>query len=98
MNNLLRLRKNIDEYDKKLIDILSGRFAIVKKIALHKRENNLKAFDHQRWQEIVNRMLRLSDKKKISPKFIQSIMNSIHKESLRIEKNIISKNSKYAKK
>ncbi len=98
MNNLLRLRKNIDEYDKKLIDILSGRFAIVKKIALYKKREKLKPLDSARWQGILDKVLNLSRKKKISKKFIQSIMNSIHKESLRIEKNIISKNSKYAKK
>ncbi|OGI66610.1 hypothetical protein A3H53_02455 [Candidatus Nomurabacteria bacterium RIFCSPLOWO2_02_FULL_40_10] len=98
MNNLSKLRKDIDKCDRELINIFSKRFSVVKKVALYKKERNLKSFDPKRWREVVDKMMLLSKKNKIPEKFVQSILDSILKESLRIEENIISKNSKYVKK
>ncbi len=92
MNSLMKLRKNIDQFDRELINIFYKRFSVVKKVAMYKKQNNLKPLDSTRWHEVVSKMVRLSKKKKIPENFIKSIANSIHKESLRIERNIISKN------
>lgn len=98
MNNLLKLRKKIDECDRELIKIFSKRFSVVKKIALYKKENNLRPLDAGRWREVLGKIMRLSSRKKISRKLVKSVMDSIHEESLRIEKSIISKNSEHVKK
>ena len=91
MNNLLKLRKDIDVCDRELIHILSQRFHLVKKVALYKKAHKLKPLDSKRWQEVVNTVFSLADKKIIPKKFIQSFLNLIHKESLSIEKSIHSK-------
>jgi chorismate mutase len=41
MNELENYRKNIDELDKNLIEILAKRFEIVKKVGEYKKENNI---------------------------------------------------------
>ena len=86
MNNLLKLRKKIDACDRELIHILSKRFFLVKKVALHKKAHKLKPLDPKRWQEVVNTVSSLAEKKRIPKKFVESFMNLIHKESLSIEK------------
>lgn len=90
MNDLSKLRKNIDACDRQLVDMLSKRFSLVKKIALYKKENNLRPLDSARWQKVVNKITALSIRKKAPRALIKSIFDSIHQKSLVIEKNIIS--------
>ena len=89
MNKLSKLRKDIDARDRELISILSARFSTVKKIAAHKKKNNLRSLDAGRWSEVMKKVLSLSKKKGLSKKLATSIMGSIHEESLQIEKQII---------
>lgn len=91
MNKLLKLRKDIDKCDRELVRILSLRFSLVKKIALYKKENNFKPLDSARWKKVTDKILFFSAKRELPLKLIKSIMDSIHKESLRIEKKIVSK-------
>jgi len=96
MNALLKLRKKIDLCDRELVNVFTRRFFLVKKIALFKKQNNIKSLDTIRWREVLGQTLFLSKKKGLSSGFMKHIMNLIHKESLRIEKHIISQKPKYA--
>lgn len=91
MNNLSKLRKNIDACDRQIVDVLAKRFFLVKKIAQYKKENKLKPLDSARWQKVVDKVATLSAKKKAPAALVKSIFDSIHQESLAIEENIISK-------
>ncbi len=98
MDNLSKLRKDINKYDRELINIFSKRFSVVKKVALHKKEKNIEPLDLKRWREVVSKAVHFGNKKKISEEFITAIMNSVHNESLHIEKDIISKSARTVQK
>lgn len=77
-NQLEDLRKQIDEIDESIVTLLAKRMKIAAKIGRLKKRNNIPVLDQSRWQKIV----------KSKKGFIKKIWEIIHKESLKIEKNI----------
>ncbi len=49
------LRNQIDIIDKSIQNLFLERMQIVKKVALHKKENNLPVFDEEREKEIIKK-------------------------------------------
>lgn len=74
-NKLDGLRKQIDEIDESIINLLAKRMKIVKKVGLLKKKQNIPAFDSVRWQKVI----------KSKKGFIKKIWEIIHKEALKIE-------------
>ena len=79
MNNQLnKFRKQIDEIDESIINLLAKRMLVVKKVGQLKKKNNIPVFDKSRWEKVI------SSKKG----FVKKIWEIIHDEALRIEKSI----------
>ena len=72
-----RLRKEIDSIDNKIVELLSKRKGIVKKIAGIKKQENKPVIDNKREQEIINRLKKLSKEKGLDENFIESIYETI---------------------
>lgn len=85
------LRKEIDEIDYKIINLLSSRQKLVKKIAVFKKKNSKKAMDNKRWSLVLESRKKLAESLDLSSKNIEEIWNLIHKESLEVENKIIQK-------
>ena len=60
---LEQLRRNIDQIDEKIIDLLAKRFAEVKKIAAYKHMKTIPSLDTERWVKILA-SVKASAKKK----------------------------------
>lgn len=54
MNKLYQYRKELDELDKHILDLLLKRWNIVSKIFQHKHENELLFTDVDRESEVLN--------------------------------------------
>ena len=54
MIELELMRKKIDEIDDKLLVLFKERLEVSKKIGLLKKKHNMKIFDPQREQEIID--------------------------------------------
>lgn len=78
MDDLESLRKQIDEIDSSIINLLAKRMKVVKKVGEYKKTNNIPSFDKKRWQEIL----------KSKRGYIKKIWKTIHNEALKIEKSI----------
>ena len=55
------LRKEIDSIDNSIIQLLSKRKGIVKKIAGIKKQENKSIIDKEREQEIIHRLKKLAE-------------------------------------
>lgn len=77
MIELELMRKKIDEIDDELLILFKERLEISKKIAVLKKKHNMKIFDPQREQEIIDSCTQgaNTDDKIYIEKFLRAIMD-----------------------
>ena len=77
MIELELMRKKIDEIDDKLLILFKERLEVSKKIGLLKKKHNMKIFDPQREQEIINNCTKNVnvDEKIYIEKFLKNLMD-----------------------
>ena len=80
-------RKIIDSLDDELIQVLGQRESIVKAIGIYKAKNHIAPLQAARFQDVINKSIAAGYKQGLSPQFITQLMNAIHEESLRIERD-----------
>lgn len=82
-NTLDELRGVIDRLDNEIFDLLSKRMEAAEGIGRIKRENNVIVLQTNRWSQIVERTLARSPQLRLSPEFLETILQAIHMESIR---------------
>ncbi|WNB18617.1 bifunctional 3-deoxy-7-phosphoheptulonate synthase/chorismate mutase type II [Marivirga arenosa] len=87
-NELEGIRDQIDETDKELLEVLSRRLELVKKIGQYKKEKNVAIFQLDRWNKIIENRPVWAKKLHLDADFIKSIYQDIHDESIRIQTEI----------
>lgn len=85
MNTLEKVRKQIDQADAKLINILSDRMKLVKKIGIYKKLNGLPPLDKKRWNDVLESKLKLSQSQGLNVDFIRKLYELIHEQALLLE-------------
>ena len=77
MIELELMRKKIDEIDDKLLLLFKERLEVSKKIGLLKKKHNMKIFDPQREQEIIDGCTQniSEDEKVYVEKFLRNLMD-----------------------
>ena len=77
MIELELMRIKIDEIDDKLLVLFKERLEVSKKIGLLKKKHNIKIFDPQREQEIIDNYTQnvSDDEKKYIEKFLRNLMD-----------------------
>ena len=86
---LSEIRKKIDKYDKELVRIIAKRTALIPLVADYKKKNQIKRYQPDREQEIINQKRELAKKYNVNPELIEDLIKRIIQESHRIEKNIM---------
>lgn len=89
--SLASLRKQIDEIDNELIDLLARRMGISREIGMYKKEHGLTVVQTKRYSEILDKRAAQGALKGIESDCIKKIFESIHEESVRQQINLISK-------
>ncbi|MBQ1816188.1 MAG: bifunctional 3-deoxy-7-phosphoheptulonate synthase/chorismate mutase type II [Bacteroidaceae bacterium] len=89
--SLRALRKQIDELDNKIIEVLSKRMRISREIAEYKKEHNMAVVQPGRYDEIINKRGAQGTLCGMSNDFMRSIFESIHEESVRQQIELINK-------
>lgn len=90
-SQLERMRMQIDSIDQQLIDLLGKRFDISRNIANYKKDLNLAPFQLKRWRSIIDSRKLQAKNIGINPDFIMKLLQSIHKESIAIQNEIMKK-------
>ena len=98
ISQLEQLRERIDQLDQEIIEILSMRKQLIENIGNYKKENNVTVFQLERWNEIINTRMEWGKSKNLSTQYIQEIYKAIHDESIRIQTEIMGKETEKTKK
>ena len=87
-NQLDDFRKQIDEIDNLIVDLLAKRMKVVKKVGQFKKLKNLPPLDPTRWQQVLNSKMEKAKSLGLDREMVKKIYNIIHEEALKIEKSI----------
>lgn len=91
---LEKLRNQVDAIDKELLGILSERFKAVSEIGEYKKQNDITILQIKRWSHIMNERLKLGKKINIDETFLTKLLKLVHKESIRIQTEIMNQDKK----
>lgn len=89
-SSLKQLRIQIDDFDIELLEILKRRMDLVKKIALHKKENKVTILQNDRWLEMLKTRTKYGTENGLSEKFIQDLLKAIHQESIDKQNSVMN--------
>jgi chorismate mutase len=89
--NLTQLRKQIDEYDNSLLEILTARMRVSEEIGMYKKEHNMPILQTGRYDEILQHRIGQASQLGMSEDFMKTIFVAIHEESVRHQMEIMDK-------
>lgn len=89
--NLSALRRQIDELDSQLIELLTKRMRVCREIGMYKKEHNLTVVQGARYSEVVNKRGAQGVLCGMSADFMTTVFEAIHEESVRQQLEIINK-------
>ena len=86
-----QLRKQIDELDNQIMDVLARRMKVCREIGYYKKEHNMTVLQASRYNEILNKRGVQGTLCGMAPEFVAKVFESIHEESVRQQIEIINK-------
>ncbi|MBS3815614.1 MAG: chorismate mutase [Hadesarchaea archaeon] len=95
--DLSELRKEIDEVDEKILDLLSQRLNIASEILKLKKESGRKIKDKKREQEVIERARDKAKEKGLDPEFAEDILRLIISRTAGAEKKEAGETGMWAK-
>ena len=87
---LQQQRRNIDEIDRQILELLAQRQKASQAIALIKKRANMTVFQPNRWNDLLNDHLRQAESLGLDPAYIKEIFEKIHTESVRRQEAAIN--------
>lgn len=82
-------RTLISDIDFQLINLLSNRMNVAKKIGEIKKDSNIAIFQPERWKVITEYAAAKADETGMSKDFIEKIFKAIHEESIEVQNSIM---------
>ena len=86
-----QLRKQIDELDNQLMELLSKRMRVCREIGQYKKEHNMTVLQATRYNEILSKRGAQGALCGMAPEFVANVFENIHEESVRQQIEIINK-------
>jgi len=87
--SLVSLRRQIDELDNSLLELLAKRMRVSGEIGQYKKENNMPILQSQRYDEILQVRIKQAQQMGMDAEFMKTVLVAIHEESVRIQQNIM---------
>ena len=85
------LRKQIDELDNQLMELLAKRMRVCREIGHYKKEHNMTVLQTSRYNEILDKRGAQGSLLGMGPEFVAHVFENIHEESVRQQIEIINK-------
>ena len=85
------LRKQIDELDNQLMELLAKRMRVCREIGQYKKEHNMTVLQTSRYTEILDKRGSQGSLLGMSAEFVARVFENIHEESVRQQIEIINK-------
>ena len=83
--NITELRKQIDEVDHAIIDLITKRFEYVKDIGALKKIERKDPLDTDRFRQVLIDRVAYARERGVDKKIIETIWHEIHNHALEIE-------------
>ena len=96
MTELEKCRVEIDEIDRKIIELYEKRMNIVKKVTQYKIENSMPVLDSNKESKMLEKNLNLINELEFK-KYYPSVLNGFLKASKDMQSELIDKNFKNVK-
>lgn len=90
LDDLVRLRAEIDQTDDDLMQLLADRMKLADKIGSLKKEHGITILQTERWNEILNRCLEKGIQLGLHADFIKNYINAVHMESIRHQNSVMN--------
>ncbi len=87
--SLAELRKQIDEIDMDLTEMLAKRMRVAKEIGIYKREHDMPILQTERYDEIIKKRMETGSAMSLDGEFTRKIFEAIHEESVRQQMRIM---------
>ena len=88
---LLALRKQIDEIDMSISEILAKRMRVSREIGQYKKEHDMAILQTSRYDEIIKRRMNDGATMGMDQEFMKVIFEAIHSESVRQQMEVMNK-------
>lgn len=92
IQELNKLRSNIDTIDNQLIHLLANRMNVSRAIGEYKKLHQIQIVQSKRYDELLNRLCEQGIEVGLTAQFITDIMDIIHKESIKQQNFVIDNN------
>lgn len=90
MEQLAKYRAALNTIDEQIIALLGQRYAIVRNVARHKKEQDIAIMQHDRVNEVKERCAHMAAQQQMNPDFVRKLYDLIIDEACRIEDDIIN--------
>jgi len=87
--NLSALRRQIDELDNSLLELLARRMRVSEEIGQYKKEHNMPILQSQRYDEILQKRVSQAEQMDMDGEFMKTVLVAIHEESIRHQQEVM---------
>lgn len=91
--NLTELRRQIDNIDEGLLELLAKRMRISREIGIYKKEHNMPILQTPRYGEILENRAAMGAAMDLNSDFVKEILREIHEESVRQQMEIMNQSN-----
>lgn len=93
MKQIEIFRKELNEIDASLIELLGRRFKIIRDVGNYKKDNDIPMMQSKRVEEVKDRCAKMGEQYDLDNTFIRNIYTTIIDEACRLEDIIIDNES-----
>ncbi len=83
MEELKKLREEIDKIDSQIMTLLQERFGVGKQIGELKKQNDIPFLQKNRWEKLLENRIQMAWKLGLDKDMIKTMWNAIHISSLK---------------
>ncbi|GAB2766384.1 bifunctional 3-deoxy-7-phosphoheptulonate synthase/chorismate mutase type II [Rhabdobacter roseus] len=84
------IRSKLDNLDRELLETLAARMSLVEKIAEYKRDNNVAAYQVDRFREVLNTRQDWGKSLNLFPTLVDELFKLVHMESIRKQTEVMN--------
>lgn len=88
--NITALRKQIDEIDNNIIEVIAKRMRVCREVGQYKKEHGMTIFQTARYNEILEKRGAQGSLMGIAPECIKKVFEAIHEESVNQQMKVIN--------
>lgn len=89
MDQVQFIRTKIDEVDRRLLDLLAERIALIENLGELKCENNVSVLQLDRWRNIIENAMQIARQHGMNEEFIRNVFIQVHDEAIRLQSKML---------